>query len=152
MTVKPVKNACVHIWVNNQNRQLTGFDPYSNFQIKCLNSRRINCSLKKILTLEANTSSKSLQFISISVQITCLSLNISYTCMYSILIARELVGNPTGGCQQVHQGEWPDLTYQLGQCVPGDPEPAQALPPLAHGHRRAGFLWKQQARLHRDKG
>ena len=42
MTVKnSQKCRCVHIWVNSQNRQLTGFDLYSNFQLKCLNSRRV---------------------------------------------------------------------------------------------------------------
>ena len=43
MTVKTSQKCpCVHIWVNSQNRQLTGFDPYSNFQLKCLNNRRVN--------------------------------------------------------------------------------------------------------------
>ena len=43
MTVKTSQKCpCVHIWVNSQNRQLTGFDLYSYFQLKCLNSRRVN--------------------------------------------------------------------------------------------------------------
>ena len=32
------KCPCVHICVNSQNMQLTDFDLYSNFQLKCLNS------------------------------------------------------------------------------------------------------------------
>ena len=40
---KTVKNGpCVHIWDNIQNRQLTGFDLDSNFQLKCPNIRRVN--------------------------------------------------------------------------------------------------------------
>ena len=43
MTVKTSQKCpCVHIWFNSQNRQLTGFDPYSNFWLKCSNSRRVN--------------------------------------------------------------------------------------------------------------
>ena len=48
MTVKTSQKCpSVHIWVNSQNRQLTGFDLYSNFQLKCLNSRRVNeCEMR----------------------------------------------------------------------------------------------------------
>ena len=43
MTVKTSqKCACVHIWVNSQNRQLTGFDLYSYLPLMCSYSRRVN--------------------------------------------------------------------------------------------------------------
>ena len=45
MTVKSSQKCpCVHIWVNSKTTkkgQLTDFDLYSNFQLKCLNSRRV---------------------------------------------------------------------------------------------------------------
>ena len=66
MTVKnSQKCPCVHIWVNSQNRQLTGFDLGSNFQLKCLNSRRVNLTylstifftyLYKVLTGNQNVN------------------------------------------------------------------------------------------------
>ena len=50
MTVKSSQKCpCVHIWVNSQNGQLTGFDPYSNFPLKCLNSKRVNVSKDTVL-------------------------------------------------------------------------------------------------------
>ena len=40
MTVKiRQKCPCVHIWVNSQKRQLTDFDLYSNFRLKCLKNK-----------------------------------------------------------------------------------------------------------------
>ena len=36
------KCPCVHIWVNSQNRQLTGFDHYSYLPLKFGYSRRVN--------------------------------------------------------------------------------------------------------------
>ena len=36
------KCPCVHIWVNIQNKQLTGFDLYSYLPLKCSYSRRVN--------------------------------------------------------------------------------------------------------------
>ena len=39
---KQSKCPCVHILVNSKKRQLTGFDLYSNFWLKCSNSTRVN--------------------------------------------------------------------------------------------------------------
>ena len=47
------KSPRVHIWVNSQNRQLTGFDLDSNFQLKCLNSRRVKNLAIIIITNES---------------------------------------------------------------------------------------------------
>ena len=42
ITVKTSQKCpCMHIWVNSQNRQLTGFDLYSNFSLNCSNSRTV---------------------------------------------------------------------------------------------------------------
>ena len=51
MTIKTIiKCPCVHIWVNSQNKQWTGFDLYSYLPLKCSYSRRVNAGSWLVLT------------------------------------------------------------------------------------------------------
>ena len=59
MTVKSSQKCpWVHVWVNSKKRQLTDFDLYSNFQLKCLNSRKVKTNKQTLKQTDHNPTDR----------------------------------------------------------------------------------------------